>query len=912
MLKTNTVQTNFTSGELSPRLLGRSDIERYQNGAEIIENMHIRHQGGLEGRLGTQNVARTLEQAQDRIVRIYEFVYSRRDAILIEISEGRFRFYKNGAPIYAYGVPYEIASIHGTSTPIPYLNSQINELQFAQSADVLFITHEGHPPATLSRHADTDWRFEQPEYAYGPYMDQQVGDQNISLTVDNVTDRVVLTSTEADFSGVVADQYVEYAYLGQKVLGRVKAVFSDYRIEVEPLEDRSLIFSKEVYSPGTYTGWDATNSQPVYGGPIEGTDITVAFSATGVVTQEHIGNFIRFADRNGTYYWMEVKGVSDILRQGAYGILAFGDILTVVAPAGVVTRSERVINARLRSSSSTFFNLSTDHNRLFRLVLGEYVVHARGRQAIQRDAEISTGERNIGMSDTSGINVGDSISGSYIPTGAVVEYIVPNEYIHISADPTDGGLSPLFTVVTVTINANTTQSFGVTLNRSIPRSVEGLTVVQDGTTNDWNKGAWYIGNFPRTVSFHEGRLGFAGTPAQPQTGWLSRVDDLYNFGTTDEKLRVLDDCAINFTIASDTVNEILWMVSRGDLLIGTVGEEWKLASTTQGAALTPTTVSIKSQSTYGSEMIKPIRIGKAVLYLQRAGRKLRQMAYDYATDSQVSLDLTVFAEHVLKDHGGAQQICYQQLPESVLYVRLGDGQIGVFTYESDQQIYAWSRFKIGGPDAFVESIACIPENQEYRLYMVVSRTIAGANVRTIERLKPEFRPAASWDKNEMIFMDNYASGGARPSLLVTGLNDLKGCTVSVFVDGRVWNDQVVSESGTYTLPVDPNTRWAIGFPFESRLKTFPLEVPAQKGTTQGKLKRIDHVSLRLLNTIGFEHGPNFASMREQVSNDTNMMSGDIRLPFDAAADTRGCICIRQRRSRPLSILSLMPESTQYE
>lgn len=151
MLKTNNVQTNFTSGELSPWLLGRSDIERYQNGAEVVENFHIRHQGGIIRRLGTANVARTAEQDQSRTVRILEFVFSRRDAILIEISEGRFRFYRNGAPIMSSASPYEVGTIFGTTDSVPYTNSEINELQFAQSADVLFITHENHPPATLSR-----------------------------------------------------------------------------------------------------------------------------------------------------------------------------------------------------------------------------------------------------------------------------------------------------------------------------------------------------------------------------------------------------------------------------------------------------------------------------------------------------------------------------------------------------------------------------------------------------------------------------------------------------------------------------------------------------------------------------------------------------------------------------------------
>lgn len=92
MFKINPVQTNFSSGELSPRLLGRSDIERYQDGVETLENFHVLTQGGIARRRGTRNVFRTAVQASGANVRLLDFVFSRNDAILIEISAGAFRF----------------------------------------------------------------------------------------------------------------------------------------------------------------------------------------------------------------------------------------------------------------------------------------------------------------------------------------------------------------------------------------------------------------------------------------------------------------------------------------------------------------------------------------------------------------------------------------------------------------------------------------------------------------------------------------------------------------------------------------------------------------------------------------------------------------------------------------------------
>lgn len=873
----------------------------------------MRHQGGIFRRRGTANVGRTYNQVGSDNVRLLEFVFARNDAILIEIGPGYFQFYRNGAPILSSGTPVRI-------TGTPYSSSEINELQFSQSADVIYIAHENHRQATLSRYSDTNWVFEFPDFDYGPYIDQATGDQNTSLSLSGVTDRAILTSTAADFAATTAGQLVEYSYAGQKVLGLVKSKFTNYVIEIEPLEDRSLVLSKEVYSPGLYTGWDATNSVPTYNTTITGSGVDVAFSAVGVVTQEHIGNYLRFCDKAGAYYWMLVEGVDDILRQGAYGIIATGDILTVTVPTGKVTRSERRIAARLTSSDPSFFNLSTDAGRLFRLVLGEYVVHARVRDsasyALNGDTTNGSAQVNMSYEDASDVIVGDTVTGPGIPGGTTVIGVYPNDiqsYVILSANATATA-----TGVTCTFVASSGQNMGVILNRPLPRSVEGLSVTQNGTSNDWNRGAWFTGNYPSTVAFHEGRLCFAGSPLQPQTVWMSKVDDLYNFGTTDEKLRVLDDSAITFTIASDTVNMIQWMVSRQILIIGTVGSEWRVSSTSQGSPITPTTVSVQSQSTYGCEFAKPVSVGKSIVYLQRAGRKLREMSYDFQSDSQVSLDLTVFAEHIFKDHGGAAQICYQQLPESAIYVRCNDGQVACLTYEPDQKVYAWTRFIIGGGGS-VQSIACVPEDTQYRLYMIVSRNINGYDVRTVEVLDPEFRPATSTSYTDMVFLDNHYRFGPGGSAEITGLDDFKGCTVSALVNNRLITGLTVDEDGNLTLPHVPTVRLVIGHDYTSLLKTFPLEAQGQLGTVQGKQKRIDHLSLRLLDTINFSHGPTEANMAESdfrvatdpVNSVPPMFSGDKRIALDAGFSTRGTYFIKQTKALPLSILSVMPEVNTY-
>lgn len=858
MLKINPIQTNFTSGELSRQLLGRSDTERFFNGGEKIENFFVRPQGGLLYRPGSINAGRARTSSASANVRVLDFVFSYTDAIAIEISAGHFRFIRDGEFIESSpGVPVDIAVIYGTATAIPYTSDDIHEIQVAQSADVIYLAHPDHKPAMLSRYSDTDWRYEEYEHLYGPFMDQSADETETSITATVPIDRLDLTSSNSgDFAGLSVNDYVQYDVGGTKVLGTMQNDFGGGAIRIFPAEDFCFLLSKEVYSPGVYTGWDGTNNVPTYSQTFTGS-VSVAFSKTGVVTQGMIGGYINFQSKDGTYYWMHVTGVDDIIQQGAYGILAVGTILTVSIPTGRVTRSNRTLLSVLRASSAIFDASIDPTGRQWRLILGDTVVYATGR--------------------------------------------APN--------------------ATYSEPANSTTSLAVDLNRTVPRSVYGFSVVDEGTTHRWNKGAWYVGNYPATVGFHEERLCFAGTLAEPQTGWMTMSADFVNFALTSETLSVLDNSAITFTVAGNTVNQAMWLASRKILLMGTAGGEWALSpSNSSATALTPTNASAALQSSYGSAYAQPVSAANSVIYLQLGGHKLRQMSYDYQVDGQVSLDLTIWAEHILREHGGGLQVAYQRVPESVVYVRCADGQVCMLTYEPDQKVYAWSRLILGG-DGFCESICVIPDGTDSYLYLVVSRTVDGANVRTIEYIPTDFQPEDETDWAGTSFLDNcYESVLSGTVTSVTGLSDYLGMDVWCQI-GTVFFSGTVSVLGALEIPegtVTAGKLVRVGFQYEGWYKSFPIETQAQMGTGQGKPKRIDHLTLRLRNSTNFSHGWDVDDLRLEDFRESGddedapppMRSEDFRATFDNGIDTDGVFHIKQTEPYPLAILAIMPEMVQ--
>ena len=57
MAKVSAAKQNFTAGELTQRLFGRTDLGRYDNGATTVENFLVQPHGGLSRRPGTRYIA---------------------------------------------------------------------------------------------------------------------------------------------------------------------------------------------------------------------------------------------------------------------------------------------------------------------------------------------------------------------------------------------------------------------------------------------------------------------------------------------------------------------------------------------------------------------------------------------------------------------------------------------------------------------------------------------------------------------------------------------------------------------------------------------------------------------------------------------------------------------------------------
>ena len=198
---------------------------------------------------------------------------------------------------------------------------------------------------------------------------------------------------------------------------------------------------------------------------------------------------------------------------------------------------------------------------------------------------------------------------------------------------------------------------------------------------------------PSCATFFEQRLVFAGTTDQPQTIFFSKSGDYENMDANIGGT-VADDDAIIYTIASNQVNAIRFMTATRTLIIGTAGGEFTVSGGGTDSAVTPTNILIKKQSNHGAANVDAIAVGNATLFLQRAKRKIRELAYNFDVDGYIAPDMTILAEHITET--GITQLTYQQEPNQIIWGVRDDGELIGLTYQREQQVTAWHRHIFGG------------------------------------------------------------------------------------------------------------------------------------------------------------------------------------------------------------------------
>lgn len=301
-------------------------------------------------------------------------------------------------------------------------------------------------------------------------------------------------------------------------------------------------------------------------------------------------------------------------------------------------------------------------------------------------------------------------------------------------------------------------------------------------------------NWPSKVTFFEQRLIFAGSDANPQTIWGSKGGSYDDFTTGTGA-----DDAFVYKIASGQANRIRWMAATEDFLaIGTAGAEFK-AEGGNNDPITPTNISIKPPSFYGSANIKPIRLDSHVMYIQKDSITTRTFEFDAIQDGFTSINRNLTSDTILLGRygmsSGAKQIAFQSGAPTINWVVRNDGILCGLTFEPREQVNGWHRHVAGGTYTAGKqqkpeygSVATISQSEAPdQVYLTCTRTIEGQTVRYIEYFADQ--------PNIPRFNDYYT--GDKEADKEAYLQDLWEAQKRLwFVDAGISLDGTVSQTGT--------------------------------------------------------------------------------------------------------------------
>ncbi len=417
------------------------------------------------------------------------------------------------------------------------------------------------------------------------------------------------------------------------------------------------------------------------------TDINKYFNGTKTMENLVIHPHGSASRRSGTKFVAEVNTSSASTRIIPFEfsttqtyILELGNLyMRFYKDGGYITESNKTISAATQANPCVITANSHGYSNGDEVYISSVVgmTELNGKRYLVKNKSTNTFE----LTDIDGTNINSSSFTAYSSAGTaarIYEIATPFETANIfditfaqSAD-TMYLAHPSYAVRKLTRTGHTSWTL------ASPTFTETSSTVISSSNN-----------YPSTVTFFEERLVFAGSNNNPQTIWFSKSGDYENLTVGTDA-----DHAMIYTIASNQVNAIRYMSSQRSLILGTTGGEFIVTASGSSEPLTPTNIQIKKQANYGTSKIQPAQVGNVTLFLQRAKRKVRELTYNYDSDSYVAPDLTILAEHITDS--GIKEMSYQQEPHGILWCVRNDGQLCGLTYQRTENVIGWHRHIIGG------------------------------------------------------------------------------------------------------------------------------------------------------------------------------------------------------------------------
>lgn len=923
MPKVSPLQGNFNGGEFSPLLHGRVENDRYKSGMAKCLRYIPTIQGGLTKCPGTKYVEEV--KTSSKKTRIMDFEFSTEQAYVLELGDQYIRFYRNQASIQSGGGAYEIAS--------PYLEADLFDLKFTQSADVITITNGSYAPRDLTRTDHDAWTLTEVEFTDGPYLPENDTDYTLAPAATTGTGIALLVGSIATINNCVDDG----AGLIKCTTAAAHGLSTGDYVGID-----GVVGTTEANGSWQVTVIDTTNFT------LDGSTFTNAYTSGGAVrpklfdsTDATDGRWVRIK-HSSTWGWAKVASFvnygsvtidieSDFGATTASTEFRLGSWTSALGyPTASTYHEDRQVYLGAANTPQKIDMSNTGDYANFSTTAANGDVVASNAIAVT----LNTAKINVArwaVSDEKGLLVG-TVGGEWVLKGATeTEALNPvnisakkaTSYGSADIQPVQVGKSTIFAQRTRKKIREMSYFYEVDGFRSpdltiLAEHITGTGIVEMAHTPEPQSIVWSVRDDGQLIGVTYER-DIDGIRAGWHRHIMGGVSDAANTDAVVESIAVIP--------SQDTSTYELWMVVK----------RW-----------------IDGAEVRNIEFMMPIfdeQTDQQDAFFVDCGLTYDD-PYDVSGITGADPGVITCTGHPLSDGDKFRVINLK-----------GMGSLEGNTYKAENTTantleitnledvrtsilnatYKWTASGSGTDEYYLELAAggdpglteydYLQENNANMTPGTVGSLATGewdwgdndtlgystVYVRLSDGADPDDRPDGyvegfDYDTVDTSGFDTYVSGGELRKLVTTisGLTHLEGETVSILADGAELPQQAVA-SGAITIT--EATTVQVGLPYNSDGQLLRLEAGAADGTALGKKRRSHRTGLLLHRSLGLKIGMDFNNLDEITFRTTSdpmtrapaLYSGILDHRLEADYDYENQIAWRSDSPLPSNILAIMPQ-----
>lgn len=814
--------TSFNSGEYSPELAGRVDLESFGASTRHMSNMMSQISGGIKKFYGTRHITEITPDAGASRVKFVPFINKYEPMMLVFFGSTEITGVSPEVKIgLIYGDNYRLLNIVLPSSV------DVDEMRWKQINDVMILTHASIQPMSIVFYgvdSNGDYIFQSQsinftEIPYFPVGGLQ--DFTGELEATGISGKITLSVPSGEMG--VRTNF-------PSPLLNTSTYTRSYR------SSRTHDFVFEPY-------FTVSNSTVQLIRRRSGVDTVLASGICNQNTQGRSSN-----NGEGRKYWVDdtitrerilqvIKSVSTYKNSYLYG-----DQIIVVGVSDNQAGDEYYLHLTTgaivyNKTSATVIPSASYNSILYETQLvdldkfvPEELIGRKIKFYFNDDTVISPWWQG-----KTGVQIGDYCysNGHWYKaeSAGTCGNIQPS---HIFGMMSDGGVTWRYVhsgTGTATITAATSTTMTALVNG------EELPNVYKSGKYKFRNYAWsiwgYHGVHPSEVYMVGNRLGFiCNTDGYGAWNSLSVTDDYYNF-STEEYGEQLDTSAIVHLIGNNESGAINWVLSRKNVYMGSYSGEYNIKGASNNI-LTPTQTVVDNISNMGGKPVIPLKYKELNMFVGPTGKELYTIGYDYTIEDYTPHSLGYLTQHIM-DKGVRRIEALKNLDRNI-YLLHDTNELSLFNYAREQKVMGFSELDFGDE---VVDFATTYANEEVAGYVATVRN--GGKI-TIERLAIE---------SPTYMFDTMVVGNGTPGPIPTTTH-FAGKIVWVEYGDEFENfvPAEFDENGDIITAVPASGYYRIGLPMLSELHTQPAFGQKVEGNSQQSL----YVNLRLNKSGSFEYG----------------------------------------------------------